>query len=88
MAYALATNLLRAVKNAGVKYNQAAGWKSHGRGTMGSIQTIVCHHTAGPESGNSPSLNVVRNGRPGLKPFYGYLVNQNLYGFLRRAPNP
>lgn len=66
MAYALATRLLRAVKNAGVKYNQASGWKSHGRGTMGTVQTVVCHHTAGPKSGNSPSLNVVRNGRPGL----------------------
>lgn len=66
MAYALATRLERAVKNAGVKYNKASGWASHGRGTMGAIKTIVCHHTAGPKSGNSPSLNVVRNGRPGL----------------------
>lgn len=66
MVYALASRLLRAVKNAGVKYNEAAGWKSHGRGTMGTIQTIVPHHTAGPARGNSPSLNVVRNGRPRL----------------------
>lgn len=66
MSYALATRLLRAVKKAGVKYNEAAGWQSHGRGTMGTIQTVVPHHTAGPARGNSPSLNVVRNGRGNL----------------------
>src|SRR5699024_9678783 len=30
------------------------------------IQSVICHHTAGPKSGNSPSLNVVAYGRPGL----------------------
>lgn len=33
---------------------------------MGSIRSVICHHTAGPISGNTPSLNVVTNGRPGL----------------------
>lgn len=33
---------------------------------MGSIQSVLCHHTAGPSKGNAPSLNVVKNGRPGL----------------------
>lgn len=66
MAYALATRLERAVKNAGVKYKKVSGWASRGHGTMGSIQSVICHHTAGPRSGNSPSLNVVAYGRPGL----------------------
>ena len=66
MAYALATRLERAVKNAGVKYKKVSGWASRGHGTMGSIKTIVAHHTAGPLRGNSPSLNVVAYGRPGL----------------------
>lgn len=66
MAYALATRLERAVKNAGVKYKKVSGWGSRGHGTMGSIKTIVAHHTAGPLRGNSPSLNVVAYGRPGL----------------------
>ena len=66
MAYALATRLERAVKNAGVKYKKVSGWASRGHGTMGSIQSVICHHTAGPKSGNSPSLNVVAYGRPGL----------------------
>ena len=66
MAYALAARLERAVKNAGVKYRKVSGWASRGHGTMGSIQSIICHHTAGPASGNAPSLNVVAYGRPGL----------------------
>lgn len=66
MAYALASRLERAVKNAGVKYKKVSGWASRGHGTMGSIQSIICHHTAGPASGNTPSLNVVAYGRPGL----------------------
>ena len=66
MAYALASRLERAVKRAGVKYRAQSGWRSRGRGTMGSIQSIMAHHTAGPASGNTPSLNVVTYGRPGL----------------------
>ena len=66
MAYALASRLERAVKRAGVKYRTQSGWRNRGRGTMGSIASIMCHHTAGPASGNTPSLNVVTHGRPGL----------------------
>lgn len=66
MSYALASRLERAVRNAGVKYKMLDGWKSRGHGSMGSIQSVLCHHTAGPASGNTPSLNVVAYGRPGL----------------------
>ena len=66
MAYALASRLERALKNAGVKYKKVSGWASRGHGTMGSIRSVIAHHTAGPKSGNSPSLNVVAYGRPGL----------------------
>src|SRR5699024_1588676 len=45
---------------------KVSGWSSRGHGTMGSIQSVIVHHTAGPKSGNSPSLNVVAYGRPGL----------------------
>lgn len=66
MAYALAARLERAVKRAGVKYKKVSGWGSRGHGSMGTIRGIVAHHTAGPKSGNTPSLNVVAYGRPGL----------------------
>lgn len=66
MSYALARRLLRAVKNAGVKYKEVEGWESRGHGSMGSIQSVMCHHTAGPENGDHPSLNVVTHGRSNL----------------------
>lgn len=42
------------------------GWESRGRGAMRSVDGVVCHHTAGPKTGDHPSLNAVVNGRPGL----------------------
>lgn len=41
------------------------GWRSRGY-EMGDVRGVLCHHTAGPASGNAPSLGVVENGRPGL----------------------
>lgn len=66
MSYSLASRLERAVKNSGLNYKKVSGWASRGHGGMGTIQSIMCHHTAGPASGNTPSLNVVTYGRPGL----------------------
>lgn len=70
MAYALASRLERAVKKSGLKVVWVAGWKARGRATMGTIQTITLHHTATPRSFKKtteyPTLNVVKNGRPGL----------------------
>jgi hypothetical protein len=33
---------------------------------MVNVQTILCHHTAGPKNGELPSLATVRDGRPDL----------------------
>src|SRR5699024_3599052 len=66
MSYALASRLERAVKKAGVKYKKVSGWASRGHGAMGTIRSVMAHHTAGPASGDHPSLNVVTHGRPGL----------------------
>lgn len=43
------------------------GWTTRGHGVMRSVDTIVTHHTAGPRTGDHPSLGVIRDGRPGLK---------------------
>jgi N-acetyl-anhydromuramyl-L-alanine amidase AmpD len=37
-----------------------------GRGDVGVIEGVICHHTAGPKTGIMPSLAVVTNGRPDL----------------------
>jgi hypothetical protein len=58
------TDVLRA---AGCAVFETAGWKTCGRpGAFGPIQGILCHHTAGPLTGNSPSLETVIHGRSDL----------------------
>lgn len=65
MAYKLAwlADVLRAE---GLKVVEQPGWKDRGRGDMGEVKGILCHHTAGPLKGNAPSLNLVEHGRPDL----------------------
>jgi hypothetical protein len=65
MAFSL-TWLPKVLKDAGLKVAEQPGWKTRGHGDIGSVKGIVCHHTAGPASGNMPSLGTVTNGRPDL----------------------
>ena len=59
------TNLADVLRSAGLKVEEVPGWKTRGT-EMTDVQAIICHHTAGPASGNYPSLGTVRNGRPGI----------------------
>jgi len=54
------------LKNAGLKVALVDGWQDRGRGDVGTIQGVLCHHTAGPLSGNMPSLNILVQGRSDL----------------------
>lgn len=46
---------------------ELAGWQSRGRpGVFGPVKGVLCHHTAGPLTGNAPSLRTIVNGRPDL----------------------
>jgi hypothetical protein len=54
------------LKNAGLKVAMEPGWQTRGHGNVGVIKGVICHHTAGPKTGNMPSLRIVRDGRPGL----------------------
>lgn len=51
---------------AGLKVALTDGWETRGRGEMGVIRGILCHHTAGPRRGNMPSLGLLINGRQDL----------------------
>jgi hypothetical protein len=51
---------------AGLKVAEVDGWKERGNGDMKKVEGIICHHTAGPRTGNMPSLAIVRDGRPDL----------------------
>lgn len=60
------TWLPRVLLDAGLKVAEQPGWRDRGRGDVGPIKGVICHHTAGPKTGNMPSLGIVTNGRPDL----------------------
>lgn len=53
------------LRAAGLKVVEIAGWKTRGSATF-NPQGSLDHHTAGPASGNAPSLNICINGRSDL----------------------
>jgi len=55
------------LEGAGLKVAEVDGWQTRGLGEMGQVLGILCHHTAGPKTGNMPSLGVIRDGRPDLR---------------------
>lgn len=63
MVYRL-TWLADVLRARGLKVVEHAGWQSRGRGEMGNVLGVMLHHTAGPASGDLPSLGTVLNGRP------------------------
>jgi hypothetical protein len=65
MTYSL-TWLPQVLREAGLKVALVPGWETRGSGDVGTVQGIICHHTAGPRVGNMPSLRIVTNGRPDL----------------------
>jgi N-acetylmuramoyl-L-alanine amidase/Putative peptidoglycan binding domain len=65
MAFAL-TWLPTVLLDAGLKVAEQPGWQTRGRGDVGAVRGVICHHTAGSRNGNMPSLGIVTNGRPDL----------------------
>ena len=55
------------LEQAGLKVATVDGWKERDRpGPFGPVMGVICHHTAGPKSGNMPSLRTVTEGRSDL----------------------
>lgn len=65
MAYSLIW-LPQVLKDAGLKVALVDDWEARGRGDVGDIVGVICHHTAGPRKGNMPSLNTLIRGRSDL----------------------
>lgn len=65
MPYAL-TWLPDVLRGAGLKVAEVPGWQNRGRGDVGRIAGVICHHTAGPRHGNMPSLQTLIQGRSDL----------------------
>lgn len=53
------------LRDAGLRVALQPGWESRGR-ELTAIEGVICHHTAGPASGNAPSLGIVTHGRSDL----------------------
>lgn len=77
MAHSL-TWLPDVLKDAGLKVSLVPGWETRGRGDMGKVFGVLCHHTVGPRNGNMPSLNTLINGRGGNSPLPGPLSQLGL----------
>jgi hypothetical protein len=60
------TWLPAALEGAGLKVARVDGWESRGRGDVGDVCGVMCHHTAGPRTGNMPSLRTLIDGRSDL----------------------
>ena len=60
------TGIADTLRAGGLDVVEVAGWKTRGHGPQVDVRTITMHHTAGPSSGDHPSLDIVRDGRPGL----------------------
>ena len=67
-----------ALRAAGLKLAVVDGWESRGRGEMGEVTGVICHHTAGARTGNMPSLKTLVHGRSGGKPLPGPLAQLGL----------
>ncbi|CAF1645080.1 unnamed protein product, partial [Rotaria sordida] len=63
----MVTNLATILRNAGLKVVEVSGWTTRGHGQMTSVKSIIVHHTAGPASGDMPSLNFIRDGSSSLR---------------------
>lgn len=61
------TDLADACRKSGLRVVEVNGWRTRGHGQMSGVRSIICHHTAGPRNGNSPSLGVVINGHASLR---------------------
>lgn len=60
-------DLASAVRKSGCQVVEVPGWAGRGDGVMAGVRTITCHDTAGPTTGDYPSLQVVKVGRPDLR---------------------
>lgn len=56
------------LRKAGLTVKEAPGWQNRGHGDMGTVQGVLCHHTACHRgTADMPSEHVVTEGRPDLQ---------------------
>jgi peptidoglycan hydrolase-like protein with peptidoglycan-binding domain len=60
------TWLPEVLRGAGLIVAEEPGWLTRGRGDMGTVRGVVCHHTGTSAPGNMPTLNMLKVGRSAL----------------------
>jgi peptidoglycan hydrolase-like protein with peptidoglycan-binding domain len=70
------------LKLAGLKVSEVPGWQNRGRGDVGRIFGVICHHTVGPNTENMPSLKTLIEGRPARAASPGHPARRALPGPL------
>jgi GH24 family phage-related lysozyme (muramidase) len=60
------TWLPQVLQDAGLKVAETPGWRERGRADMPNPVGVMCHHTANPNKGNMPTLNMLISGRSDL----------------------
>lgn len=62
------TWLADALRSKGLNVVEQPGWQSRGRGPMGAVKGVICHHTGGPAAPSAPraSLRTIMDGRSDL----------------------
>src|SRR5258708_10936276 len=62
------TWLAQVLLDAGLKVSGTDGWKTRGGGQRGTMEGVMCHHTATAKGapGNMPTLQMLIDGRPDL----------------------
>lgn len=60
------TNLAEVARSSGLNVIEVSGWQTRGYAGKSLLETrgVLWHHTAGPRTGNMPSLDVLTRGRP------------------------
>lgn len=77
MPYSL-TWLPDVLRSAGLKVAEVDGWRDRGRGDMGRVLGVLCHHTANPSRLNMPTLEILKAGRTGDDALPGPLAQLGL----------
>lgn len=58
--------LPKILRDVDLKVALVEGWENRGRGDVGQIRGVICHHTVGLKLGNMPSLQTLIKGRNDL----------------------
>lgn len=77
MSYSLSW-LPKVLRDAGLRVAETNGWLDRGRGEMGPVRGVMCHHTGTGGTANMPTLSMLIAGRGGDHPLSGPLAQLGL----------